>query len=188
MLGLAGSFLHQHRPSPVHTLIPDHTTSFASIQTPPQALPVRLRIPAIGLSAALEQVGLTAQGDVDVPINSLDAAWFDKGPLPGAIGNAVIDGHYGWWKDGTAAVFNNLSHLRKGDVVYVDGADGSTLAFTVERLQNYGASEKASDVFIAKDGLAHLNLITCSGTWNIDQQAYSKRLVVFTNEDVVSSP
>ena len=184
-LGVVG-FVGLHRPKPVvaPTPIPTETTSFASIESPVQAaaLPVRLRIPAIGVSASLETVGLTKGGDVDVPKNPIHAAWFDKGPLPGASGNAVIDGHYGWWENGTAAVFNNLSQLKKGDVVYVDDANGHTLAFTVQRLQNYGENEKASDVFIASDGRPHLNLITCTGVWNAAQQSYSKRLVVFTDE------
>jgi len=39
----------------------------------------------------------------------------------------------------------------------------------------------SADVFRATDDGAHLNLITCEGTWSQAQLSYSQRLVVFTD-------
>src|SRR5665647_24251 len=39
-------------------------------------IPVRLKIPKIGVNINLEQVGLTPQGAVGVPKSQLNAAWF----------------------------------------------------------------------------------------------------------------
>lgn len=145
-------------------------------------LPMRLTIPRIGVDTALESVGLTPEGAVDVPKEPLNAAWFDLGPRPGEAGSAVIAGHYGW-KDGLPAVFDDVHTLRKGDTIYVEDEKGVKTAFVVRELRTYGEHEDASVVFGSSDGEAHLNLVTCEGLWNKVSKSYSKRLVVFTDKD-----
>lgn len=119
---------------------------------------------------------------MDVPKGPNDVAWFNLGPRPGEIGSAVISGHYGW-KNNIPAVFDNLHKLRKGDKVYVEDKNGATITFVVRELRTYDQNEDASDVFGSSDGKAHLNLVTCTGTWNKAQKSYSKRLVVFTDKE-----
>jgi len=143
-------------------------------------LPVRLVIPAIDVDAAVEYVGLTPQGAMAVPAGPTDVAWFDLGPRPGEVGSAVIAGHEGW-KDGIWAVFDDLYKLRTGDKVYVEDGENATTTFVVTGLQTYDQNGNASDVFSSSDGKAHLNLITCEGTWNAAEKSYSNRLVVFTD-------
>jgi len=147
----------------------------------PSGLPMRLRIPAISVDAPLEHVGLTATEAMDAPRVPADAAWYDLGPRPGAIGDAVIDGHYGW-KDSIPAVFDHLSELRSGDMIYVTDDMGSTTAFVVRSSRIYGANDDAASVFIPTDGMVHLNLITCGGAWNGVAKSYSDRLVVFADK------
>jgi hypothetical protein len=60
---------------------------------PAVGLPVRLRIPAIAVDAAVEHVGLTPDGAMDVPASYADVAWYTLGPKPGEPGNAAIAGH-----------------------------------------------------------------------------------------------
>ena len=150
-------------------------------------LPVRLRIPKINVDAVVESVGLTAQEAMDVPAGPVDTAWFNLGPRPGETGSAVIAGHYGW-KDGTPAVFDDLSALQAGDTVYVDGGDGVTTAFVVREVRTYGKDENDADIFGSSDGKSHLNLITCEGDWNKAQQSYSDRLVVFADQETEQQP
>lgn len=147
---------------------------------PPAGMPTRLTIPAISVDSRLEQTGLTPQGDVDTPKGPASAAWFKLWPRPGDIGSSVIVGHFGW-KDNLAAVFDDLHKLKPGDKVFVEDQTGKTLAFTVRELRVYGRRDVATDVFHSSDGRAHLNLITCQGTWNRAQDSYSSRLVVFTD-------
>jgi LPXTG-site transpeptidase (sortase) family protein len=93
-----------------------------------------------------------------------------------------MTGHFGW-KDGVRAVFDNLSGLEKGDKVYVIDTRGATTTFIVRSLQTYSESENTFTVFNSTDGKAHLNLITCEGTWNKNYKSYSDRLVVFTDRE-----
>jgi hypothetical protein len=53
----------------------------------------------------------------------------------------------------------------------------------VRELRTYGPDEYASAVFRSSDGKAHLNLITCEGTWNSAQKSFSNRLVVFADKE-----
>ncbi len=135
------------------------------------------------MDAVLEQVGLTPQGAVDVPKGPSNAAWFDLSPRPGAGGNAIITGHYGVWKNGKPTVFNNLSKLAAGDKLYIEDEKGQIIVFIVRQSRSYNPKADASDVFISNDGKAHLNLITCEGTWNKSAKSYSKRLVVFADKE-----
>lgn len=145
--------------------------------------PSRLLIPRLKLNVALESVGLTAQGAVAVPREITNAAWFNQGPRPGELGNAVITGHYGFYQNGLRGVFNNLAKLRPGDKLSVVDRQGITKTFIVRELKSYSLKDDASAVFIASDGGVHLNIITCEGVWNAKTKSYSRRLVVFADQE-----
>lgn len=145
--------------------------------------PVRLKIPTINVDAALDNVGVTPEGDLDVPKNAVNAAWYDHGPRPGEEGASIISGHFGY-ENNTPAVFDNLHTLQKGDSIYIVDERGMTLTFVVRELSTYKQNEEHSDVFRSSDGKAHLNLITCQGAWNRELKSYSDRLVVFSDEVV----
>lgn len=147
------------------------------------AVPARLKIPKIKVDAALESVGLTSKGAVGVPKIPANAAWFNLGPRPGDNGNAVITGHYGRWINGQGSIFDNLNKLKKGDKIYVEDKKGAIATFVVREIRIYSPKADASDVFISNDGNAHLNLITCEGTWNRFSKSYPKRLVVFADKE-----
>ena len=141
-------------------------------------LPVRLMIPRLGIDAAVEDVGLTADGAMGVPSSPKTVAWFKLGPHPGDKGSAVIAGHSGY-RNG-AAVFDDLSNLRKGDLLFVEDAKGVPAEFVVRGSRTYDRDANASDVFGRNEG-RHLNLITCTGPWDAAAGTHDERLVVFTD-------
>lgn len=144
-------------------------------------LPVSLKIPIVNVDAAIEYVSLTSSGAVGVPKGVSNVAWFNLGPRPGEKGNSIIVGHFGWYKDGMPAVFNNISKLKPGNKLYVQDSKGATITFLVREIKIFDSNEDASGVFNLDDGKAHLNLITCEGIWDKTQKTYSNRLVVFTD-------
>jgi sortase A len=145
-------------------------------------IPVRVVIPSIALDAAVEKVALTEDGSMDVPKDPLDVAWYALGPRPGEKGSATIAGHVDWWH-GETAVFADLHKVRPGDRIVVRDDTGAALSFVVRESRTYEASADALDVFTSNDGKAHLNIITCDGTWDKRANQYSKRLVVFTDKE-----
>jgi sortase A len=142
-------------------------------------VPLRLKIPKINVDAAIDHVGLTSTGDLDVPKSFSSTGWYKGGVRPGEAGSAVIDGHF---INGEPAVFNNLQNLQKGDELYVEDESGSLIKFIVRGSRLYLPNENAAAVFYSDDGKERLNLITCQGTWDRHQQDYTTRLVVFADK------
>jgi LPXTG-site transpeptidase (sortase) family protein len=146
-------------------------------------LPVRIKIASIHVDAAIRAVGLAADGSMDAPELPHDAAWYKFGPKPGEKGSAVIDGHFDWWY-GENGVFKHLDDLKPGDMITVQDAQGTNTIFAVKDSRAYDPNADTKSVFHSNDGKAHLNLITCAGTWDKEAKMYSKRLIVFAEKVV----
>jgi LPXTG-site transpeptidase (sortase) family protein len=160
------------------------SSAYSNIPTPgaePSGLPVRLQIPIIGVDSFIEDAYITSEGAMEVPAGTVDVAWFALGPHPGQVGSAVIGGHFGI-ESGVPFVFYNLSKLSVGDNIYIVDDEGNTITFVVNSTALYAANADATTVFTSNDGKAHLNLITCEGTWNEVAGEYPDRTVVFTTE------
>ncbi len=146
------------------------------------ARPVRLVIPKIGLDAAIEYVGLTGDHAMAAPSGPDTVGWYKLGPRPGNRGSAVIDGHSGY-ADGKAAAFDDLPELGKGDTLYIEDASGRLASFIVRKTQLYARDANAAEVF-APTSSRRLNLITCTGSFDVAAGTHSQRLVVFTDLEV----
>src|SRR5690606_18221825 len=92
--------------------------------------PARLVIDKIGVDAAIEQVGLTADGNLDAPNNNEGVGWYEKSALLGESRfSLLLDGHFGTREN--PAVFYRLSELRIGDTLTVEGVHGAQAHYTV---------------------------------------------------------
>lgn len=153
--------------------------SSTGTQAPPP-LPARLVIPAISVDAAVEQVGNTSDGAMDVPLQWGDVGWYGLGFRPGDRGSAVIVGHL----DSTTspAVFWALNRLRVGDRAQVRNDDGSQLSFAVVSAEVYAFDNAPLQRIFGPLDTAGLNLITCSGRFDWGSRNYDNRLVVYTRQ------
>jgi len=158
----------------------DPTQTVASPAAVPKvtyALPKRLVIPKIGVDAAIENVGLTSGRDMASPSGPGKVGWFKFGPRPGNEGSAVLDGHSGY-ADGRPAAFDDLPKLKVGDKLYVEDARGTRIMFIVRKKKLYGRSASAAGVF-GRASSRRLNLITCTGSFDVVAGTHAQRLVVF---------
>ena len=132
--------------------------------------PSRMRIPGIGVDAAVEQVGFLA-----VPQDPKDVAWFQTGSAPGEPGTATFDGHLDWigFKP---AVFWDLAKVHAGDEIDIVGPDGQKQAWTVDLTASVPYTSIPPDWLYARDGPPRISLITCDGAWS--GQIYTNRLLV----------
>jgi LPXTG-site transpeptidase (sortase) family protein len=159
--------------------------TYSDIRAPggvPHGLPVRLKIPVIAVDSAIEDALITPDGRMDVPVGSKNVAWFALGPKPGNAGSAVIGGHFGM-SNGVPFVFYNLDKLKVGDKIHIVDDQNNTITFVVRSVALFDRAADATSVFASKDGLAHLNLITCEGVWNKINGGYPERRVVFTDKE-----
>lgn len=170
--------IFQRNPTPLteNIIAPDQQQEVAV------GLPMRLKIPSISIDVAIEYVGLTPDGAMDIPKSTDEVGWFEFGQKPGEEGNAVIAGHYGLYA-GKPSVFDELHKLTLGDKIYVEDDKGSTISFVVRESRSYDPLADATEVFSSEDEKSHLNLVTCEGTWDDDTKSFSKRMVIFADKE-----
>jgi Sortase domain len=165
------------RPSPV--AVPSGRTGppvwLATVQQ--TARPVWLTVPAIGVRAAIVDLGLNRNGALQVPGSTTVVGWYTGSPRPGAIGSAVIAGHV----DSRAgpAVFFWLRTMRSGEHVYVRRADGTLAVFTVTSVQMYPKDKFPTAAVYGPVPDAELRLITCGGTFDESLRSYLSNVVVY---------
>jgi LPXTG-site transpeptidase (sortase) family protein len=162
-------------PAPSPSPTPDDQLAAAQAIVAPATPPVRLLVPAIGVDAAVEAVGVDGQGGMGTPARAEDVAWFQPGARPGDVGDAVIAGHLDWTSG--PAVFAQLGKLRRGDAVAVVRQNGTQARFVVDSTWTMPYDASTNSLF-TNDGPPSLTLITCAGTWDRQRGTYLQRLVV----------
>jgi hypothetical protein len=148
-------------------------------QTP---VPVRLKIPSIGVDTGLQRLGKEQDGTVAVPGGRHkwdEAGWYagEGGTRPGDPGSAVLLGHV----DSKAgpAVFYRLRELRRGDQVEVVRADGSVVRFAVDRVERYPKTRFPTDDVYYPTLTPRLRLVTCGGSFDPAAGSYRSNVIVF---------
>ncbi len=148
---------------------------------PAAGLPVRLSIPAIAVDAAIEPVGQTPQGAMDVPRGYDSTGWYQYGPRPGEPGSAVITGHVD--SPTAPAVFWDLRSVTPGVELLVETNDGVTHRFVVTEVTVYPREELPLDRIFERASGTYLNLITCDQDSPFDKtrREYGRLLVVYAD-------
>ena len=178
------------RPTETSTPTPSATPSTIPTPTPVEAPhlaksnPVRLVIPAIGVDTELMELGLQADGAMEVPPGGFPAGWFTGAPTPGEIGPAIIAGHVDWTGPG---VFYNLRDLMPDDTISITREDGTVAVFVVRQLEQFPKNEFPTDRVYGNLDFAGLRLITCGGSFNRASGHYEDNIVAFA-EFVPPSP
>ena len=167
--------------APPATVAPTTTTVAAPSSTRPARArkpspPVRVEIPAIGVSSRLVRLGLNPDGTMEVPRDYGLAGWFTGGAMPGQDGPAVIAGHVD--SRTGPAVFYRLGDLRPGDPVRVRRADGGWLAFEVTGSARYAKAGFPTEAVFGPVPGPVLRLVTCAGAFDRASGHYLDNLVV----------
>jgi hypothetical protein len=150
----------------------------ATVRVAERLKPVALDVPAIGVhTTGLVDLGLTRAGALEVPKDAVTAGWYRLGPVPGEPGPAVIAAHVNYAK--VAGVFSRLHETAVGNIATVTRADGSTVKFTVYRVEHFPKSAfPTKDVYGNTDG-PELRLVTCGGDFDRAAHSYRDNIVVY---------
>jgi hypothetical protein len=146
----------------------------------PVARPVSLIIPVIGVKTQLIELGLTADGALQVPTTTTVAGWYTGSPRPGGIGPAIIEGHVDSLTG--PGVFYRLSELQPGDRIYVRRADGTTVEFRVTAAQTYLKAYFPTAAVYGPTPDPELRLITCGGTFDYATGHYLSNTIIYATE------
>jgi sortase (surface protein transpeptidase) len=141
------------------------------------AIPVRISIPAIGVKARVVKLGLNADRTIQVPTSLADTGWFQPGPEPGETGAAVILGHLA--SRSGPGVFINLSKLRRGQLITIRLADGSTVRFVAQSKLRVSKNRFPTRLVYARTARPTLRLITCAGPLNRATGHHPDNYIVF---------
>ena len=144
---------------------------------PPPPAPVSLEIEDPGITVRVVDVGIAENDAMEIPDSFWEAGWYRYGPAPGEdAGHAVIAAHV----DSQTEVmpFARLKDTDPGSIVTVGLADGSSVRYRVDGVQNVPkATLDGSEVF-RRDGPHQLKIITCGGEWLLDKGDYEDNVVL----------
>ena len=191
-------------PAPSSTTLPVPAAladSWLSMRAGPVPVPIELHVPTLGIHAQVLGVGLTDRGEMDAPRGHAGdpvwerAFWYRGSAVPGATSTALVAGHASAPEAGPA-VFAGIERLRLGDPVVIhDTRSGLDVRFAVREIAVYTLAQAAEPATLARiygtgpatgawpqpsaDGIAHLTLITCAGSFRPADGTHDHRLVVY---------
>ncbi len=139
--------------------------------------PVSVTIPALGVDAPIERLGVDSNQHLEVPSDPATVGWYEESSAPGAAGAAVIAGHVTWEQE--PAVFFNLGDLRPGQRVHLQRADGRTAVFAITRIKQYAKDEFPTARVYRPVDRPVLRLITCGGEYDADSDTYTANVVAY---------
>ncbi len=165
----------------------------------PVAVPLELRMPSLRVDAPVIGVGMSAEDVMDAPMGPADdpvwqqAFWYRGSAIPGELSTALLAGHVNDPR-GRPGVFAHIGDLRPGDPIVVhDRRSGLDVHFAVTETKTYPLAETTKPAVLTEiygagpvagtwpqpstDGLAHLTLVTCAGTFR--GTTHDHRLAVY---------
>ena len=146
--------------------------------TPSAAVPERIDIPQLKLKAPLMELGLTGDGEVELPPYEKPkvAGWYKGSAVPGDGGASVIIGHVD--TKTAPAVFYRLRELKKGALVKVARSDGKTATYEVDSVEQFPKEEFPAESVYTGEGL---RLVTCGGDFDWKKHEYRDNIIVYAS-------
>ena len=140
--------------------------------------PQRIDIPSLKLKAPLMRLGLTKEGDVQLPPFEKPqvAGWYEGSAVPGEKGASVIIGHVD--TKTAAAVFYRLREVRKGAEVRISRSDGKVARYRVDRIEQVNKERFPAERVYTEDGL---RLVTCGGPFDRRRGQYRDNIIVYAS-------
>lgn len=153
----------------------------------PASRPVTLVIPSLGIDTSVGELGLQANGQVQVPATTRVVGWYRYGVTPGQIGSAVILGHVDSYLG--PGVFFRLKTLKAGDSLDLTLADGAHTRFVVTEVVQYLKTAFPDRLVYGMHGADRsLQLVTCGGAFDSATGHYLSNVVVYSRLQGVALP
>jgi LPXTG-site transpeptidase (sortase) family protein len=141
-------------------------------------VPAELHLPALGVHAAVTEIGLDGSLTLVPPSDYTTVGWWAQGAKPGSReGTAILTGHTVHTGGGA---LDNLENLQVGDRVLLTRSEGD-LVYTVSAVTIYNKgtlAAEASSVF-TQEGPGRLAVVTCED-WN--GSIYLSNVVVIASD------
>lgn len=157
--------------------VPRVRTDLGSNQAPTTVAPTRIRVNDLNIDMPVAAVGLAATGDMELPVNPAEAAWYRFGSAPASTSGAtVIAAHVDALEYGLGP-FARLAQAPPGTEVVVTTADGTEQRYRIESVTATTKTEIPWDVIFDREGEPRLTLVTCGGEFDQATRTYSSNVV-----------
>ncbi|WP_243772940.1 class F sortase [Actinomadura barringtoniae] len=146
----------------------------------PRSAPVRIQVPAIGVSAPVLALGLNPDQTVQEPSLSQPSltSWYRLGPAPGERGPAAFFGHIDTRASGPA-VFYRLGQLTPGAQVRIARRDGVTAVFQITAVEQVPKSRFPTQRVYGMTAEPTIRLISCGGDFNRATGHYNDNIIAY---------
>jgi len=140
------------------------------------APPIRARIQGLG-SADVVPVGVTPQGEAEIPEDVAQLGWYRFGPAPGdGQGSVVLMGHRD--SRGARGALYDLATVAPGSVIEVTDRAGATRRYAVASTTSIAKQVVPLADLFARTGPEQLVVISCGGAYDRSQGGYLDNVVV----------
>ncbi|WP_299959817.1 sortase domain-bontaining protein [uncultured Modestobacter sp.] len=153
------------------------TRAAAPTAVPQAPAPTRVAVPAWGVDAPLDPMGVSPDGQMALPEDVDRVGWYRFGPVPGEAGSAVLAGHVDDREQGLGALAP-LRDAAVGDEVLVADEAGTTSRWQVTSRELITKQELPLDRLFAREGEPRLVLMTCGGPFLPEYRSYRDNVVV----------
>ncbi|GAA4760158.1 class F sortase [Actinomycetospora chibensis] len=146
--------------------------------TRPEAPPVGLRIPDLGVDVPVVPVGVDrASGGMEIPEDVATVGWYRYGPGFDAVqGSTVLAGHVD--RAGQEGALFDLRELEPGATLAVAGPDGQVRSYAVASRDQWSKDRVPLERLFARTGAPRLVVITCGGPFDEATRSYRDNVVI----------
>lgn len=140
--------------------------------------PVQVRYPAIDAEVPVEPRGVADDGQMDLPDDAGQAAWYQYGMTPAdEAGTTVIAAHAGSDETPFGPFYGLLQSQRGDEVIVVDSA-GDEHRYHVTATEQLDKDGLDFTPYFGRSGPHQLVLITCGGQWVPERSSYTDNVIV----------
>lgn len=163
-------------PSTSPTAVPIGPAAPGAVDKAPE--PIQVRYPAINAELPVEPRGVADDGQMDLPDDAGQAAWYQFGMTPADdAGTTVIAAHAGS-EETPFGPFYGLLEAQPSDEVTVVDESGEEHRYQVTETQQLGKDGLDFTPYFQRSGAHQLVLITCGGQWVPEQGSYTDNVIV----------
>ncbi|EXF25139.1 peptidase C60 [Nesterenkonia sp. AN1] len=147
-------------------------------QQEPTPEPAQLLYPGIDADIPVEPRGVAEDGQMDIPDDAAQAAWYEYGKAPAdQVGTTVISAHAGSQETPVGPLYA-LKDSRPGEEVTVLDEAGVAHHYEVTQVEQLGKDGLDFAPYFERTGKHRLVLITCGGQWIDERGSYADNIIV----------
>ena len=162
---------------------PASVTSTTTPLSPQVAPPTSLSIPSLDITAPVIPEGIDTApddaGNLVIPADIHQTAWWKGGPSPGHPGVAVIAGHRSSARLGLGALWT-LPSLRVGALIDIASSDGATSTWSVTSIETV-VKDQLPGALWSTSGPAILAIVTCGGDFDSATGHYIDNVIAWAS-------